>query len=468
MLFNSYEFIFAFFPVVLAGWFWLGQKGQARLGLLWLVLASLFFYAWWNPVCLPLLLGSVVFNYACGRALLRWRRMEILFGGVGANIALLVYYKYTGFLLDSVAGLTGASVFVPHIILPIGISFFTFQQIAWLADIWRGKSKEHDFWSYALFVAFFPQLIAGPIVHHSEIIPQFRKKGAFAPDALNFAVGFTIFAIGLFKKVVVADSLGRGMVDTVFFAAANGKDLGFWSAWQAALAYTFQIYFDFSGYSDMAIGLARFFGIRLPMNFNSPYKAVDIIEFWRRWHITLSRFLKDYLYIPLGGNRHGKARRYLNVMIVMLLGGLWHGAAWTFVVWGGLHGIYLLSNHLWRWKMPAGLAQAVTFLAVVLAWVVFRAQNSMAVLKMLQAMVSPTGLPQADFMLLVLIYIFVRLAPNTQECMGRYEPVLEKVKAAMGKISWQPSRGWAIASSVLFMISVFSMYREEVFIYFQF
>lgn len=469
MLFNSYEFIFAFFPVVLAVWFWSGRHEWARFGVCWLVLASLFFYGWWNPAYLPLLLGSVVLNYASGAALLKWRRIEILVLGVCANLGVLAHFKYAAFFLENVSGLTGANLFIPQIALPIGISFFTFQQIAWLADVWRGKAGKHDFWSYALFVSFFPQLIAGPIVHHSEIIPQFRKKDVFTPDMLNFAAGFTIFTIGLFKKVVIADNLGRGMVDDAFFMAANGREVEFWTAWQAALAYTFQIYFDFSGYSDMAIGLARFFGIRLPVNFSSPYKARNAIEFWRRWHITLSRFLRDYLYIPLGGNRHGDMRRYMNIMIVMLLGGLWHGAAWTFVVWGGMHGVYLLLSHLWRWRMPLLAARTLTFFAVVLAWVVFRAQNGTGAIVMLQSMNAvPQGLPGPGFLMLAGLLVFVQLAPNTQEWMGNYQPVLEKVKPAGGRIAWRPTRLWAVAVSMLFAVSVFSMYREEVFIYFQF
>ena len=287
--------------------------------------------------------------------------------------------------------------------LPLGISFFTFQKIAYLVDAYRGEVRAGGFLSFALFVTFFPQLIAGPIVHHSEVIPQFGQKSTYRPNLDNLSMGIGIFVLGLAKKTVLADSIAT-YATPVFRAAQAGADPTLFEAWGGALAYTFQLYFDFSGYSDMAIGLALMFNIRLPINFNSPYKATNIIDFWRRWHITLSRFLRDYLYIPLGGNRHGVARRYANLMLTMLLGGLWHGAGWTFIVWGGLHGIFLVINHFWhalgvgsattsgaRPGSDGSAARTITFLAVMVAWVFFRAEDFDAATRILAGMAGLNG-----------------------------------------------------------------------------
>ena len=301
-----------------------------------------------------------------------------LWFGVCLNLALLGYYKYANFFVGNMNDVFGSNHIVPNILLPIGISFFTFQQIAYLVDLSKQSQKLPSYRDYALFVTFFPQLIAGPIVHYREMIPQFNKINV---NYSNLYLGLSIFFIGLFKKAVIADNLAL-YANPVFEGADRGEMMSFIPAWSAALAYTFQIYFDFSGYSDMAIGLARMFGIKMPENFRSPYRSLSIIDFWRRWHITLSRFLKDYLYIPLGGNRTSKPRRYLNLMIVMLLGGLWHGAGWSFIVWGALHGVYLIVNHTYRHmgqcmpiKIPDVLSWFVTFVSCVVAWVYFRATN---------------------------------------------------------------------------------------------
>ncbi|TAN50286.1 MAG: MBOAT family protein, partial [Rhodospirillales bacterium] len=348
MLFNSYEFIFGFLPVTYAVYF-LAARLDQRLALLWLGGASIFFYGWWNWMYVPLLLGSIAFNFHMGSWLTRLYRgggnrrvFWALCFGVALNLALLAYYKYAGFLSFSLAGLTGAGVpdFVRSIILPLGISFFTFTQIAFLADAAQGKAADADPVSYVLFVTFFPHLIAGPILHHGEMMPQFRRPGILRPDMARISAGLACFVMGLFKKAVLADNIAP-FANAVFDAAAQGAAPTLLESWLGALAYSLQIYFDFSGYTDMALGLAYMIGIRLPMNFNSPYKAASPIEFWRRWHMTLSRFLRDYLYFPLRKNRKGPARRHLNLMITMVLGGLWHGASWTFVVWGTLHGLFL-------------------------------------------------------------------------------------------------------------------------------
>lgn len=408
MLFNSDVFVFAFLPLTVAGFFLFGGMGRRRLAVAWLVLASAVFYGWFRWEYLPLLAVLIVFNYLYGIKLSRdFRRnrssIGVLAFGVAVNLLVLGYFKYANFFIDNTNALLGTNLMLQHVVLPLGISFFTFQKIAYLVDAFHGQAEEYDFLEFCLFVMYFPQLIAGPIVHHKEMIPQFRAPAIFRPSAVDLAAGLTLFSIGLVKKIVIADNV-VSWADPIFASAASGAPPSFLDAWGGALAFSFQIYFDFSGYTDMALGLALMIGIRLPLNFNSPYKAANIVDFWRRWHMTLSRFLRDYLYIPLGGNRHGSARRYANLMLTMLLGGLWHGAAWTFVAWGGLHGFYLMVNHGWRAvRRRRGAAvgsnasghwtsQILTFVAVVVAWVFFRAENFHAAVVMLKGMVGRNGL----------------------------------------------------------------------------
>src|SRR6201988_5079320 len=373
MLFSSFAFLFQFLPATILA-FAAARLHSPRAGIIVLVAASLVFYGAWRPVYLLLFLGSVVINFMLGLAMEKpERRRAVGLCGVTLNLAVLGFFKYANFLLDTLRDVSGAPL--PHldVILPLGISFFTFQQIAYLVDIMRGAKVERDIVSFTLFVSFFPHLIAGPLVHHAEMIPQF-KRGLTGRSAVLAARGLAIFAAGLFKKVVIADNLAQFVSPVFAHLDAGGGVTTSW-AWLATLAYTLQIYFDFSGYSDMGVGLAVLFGTRLPVNFRSPYKAASIIDFWRRWHITLSRFLRDYLYIPLGGNRLGEQRRYINLLVTMLLGGLWHGAAWNFVIWGGLHGLYLSVNHLWReWRGGAARApikgSAVRRLANGLSWAI--------------------------------------------------------------------------------------------------
>ncbi len=387
MLFNSYSFIFCFLPLTLIGFFILSYF-RHFYGSVWLVLASLTFYAVWDPRYVILLLGSIGFNFMIGSGLTRLqstRKGKILLStAITANLAALAYFKYAGFLVENFDTLSGLAVSIPKIVLPLGISFFTFTQIAYLVDTARGKSEELNLVRYFLFVTYFPHLIAGPILHHAEMMPQFRRPETYRFDTAKFSTGLVIFTIGLFKKSILADGISA-FVGPVFSAADSGTSLTLLDSWAGALSYTFQIYFDFSGYSDMAIGLSWMFGIGLPLNFNSPYKSTSIIEFWRRWHMTLSRFLRDYLYFSLGGNRRGRVRRYANLFGTMVIGGLWHGAGWTFIAWGMLHGLYLIINHAWlgardtrpvlerRLVAPAGWL--LTFLAVVVGWVFFRAES---------------------------------------------------------------------------------------------
>ena len=375
MLFNSYIFIFLFLPIVLFLYYYT-SKYSKKFSITILVASSLFYYSWWDLNFIYLILFSILFNFYVARFLEndcrahRFRKL-ILVLGISANLLLLGVFKYLGFF-GSLLNDLGAEVFVPQLLLPIGISFFTFQQIALLVDTHQGLTRERDFTSYALFVTFFPQLIAGPIVHHAEMLPQFKRRLGRVLDWRLLNVGLFVFVVGLAKKVWVADTLAI-YANAAYGAAAAKITLTLAEAWAGTLAYTFQLYFDFSGYSDMATGLALMFGIRLPINFFSPYKARSVIDFWRRWHITLSRFLRDYLYIPLGGNRKGPARRWVNLGLTMVLGGLWHGAALNFVVWGALHGVYLAVNHAWRRAVPgrgpgrAGgiVSWGVTFAAVV-------------------------------------------------------------------------------------------------------
>jgi len=392
MLFNSYEFIFLFLPVSFFIYFYLNKKRLVEAGKGFLVFSSLFFYSWWNIIYLPLILASMLFNYIVGRQFSkdllnknRYFKKTVLITGVIVNLALLGYFKYADFFISNVNYVLHTDIPLLHLALPLAISFFTFQQIAYLVDSYRGETKEYDFLNYAVFVAFFPQLIAGPIVHHKEMMPQFDNMRNKVINYHNIALGLFIFSIGLFKKVIIAD--------TFAIWATQGFDvaqkLNFIEAWITSLSYTFQLYFDFSGYTDMAIGAALLFNIKLPINFNSPYKSLSIQDFWRRWHMTLSRFLKDYVYIPLGGNRKGEVRTYTNLFLTFLLGGIWHGAGWTFVLWGALHGIALILHRAWNqlgFKMNMILAWFITFNFVNIGWVFFRATKFDDAIKVLRGM----------------------------------------------------------------------------------
>lgn len=403
MLFNSFEFLFLFLPPVFLGFFWIGRSSH-QLAALWLASTSVFFYGYWNPKFVSLLLASVVFNYALGYAIghsrnCASRARALLVFAVTANLLLLGVFKYTNFFLATVNSLAGSSLPLQDIILPLGISFFTFTQIAFLVDVHRGIAREYSLIHYLLFVTYFPHLIAGPVLHHKQMMPQFAAASTYRFSSENLAIGIAFLAIGLAKKVLLADNFSEYST-RVFTAASSGEPLQFFEAWSGALAYTLQLYFDFSGYSDMAIGLSKMFGVDLPINFNSPYKGRNIIEFWRRWHMTLSQFLRDYLYFSLGGNRKGSISRHVNLMVTMVLGGLWHGANWTFVVWGGLHGLFLVINHGWRalakrigrgFDRPPSLAGRImgtglTFIAVVFAWVFFRADNLESALVVVKGM----------------------------------------------------------------------------------
>jgi len=514
LLFNSYEFLFLFLPVTLAGFFLLGHYLSRRLAMTWLVMLSLIFYAWWNPYYLILITASITINYMIGRRLQGaacFYRKRLIILGVGFNLTLLGYFKYVNFFVDNLNILSGQSWVVAQVALPLGISFITFQQIAFLVDAYRGGSKDPGLLNYSLFVSFFPQLIAGPIVHHKEMMDQFVDKNTKRFSTSDFVIGFTIFTFGLAKKMLIADSIAP--IANQIFDHATDLPPNIWDAWFGALAYTLQLYFDFSGYSDMAIGLGRMFNITLPINFNSPYKSRSIIEFWRRWHITLSRFLRDYLYVPLGGNRTGPYRLLVNLWIVMLLGGLWHGAGWTFVVWGALHAFCLCINHLWsqrtvRWpvKHPRALGTlsflswGVTFTSIVIGWVFFRSDSFHHAFAILRGMIGLNGIalpainPPLCYQVLQLLgmdgmwhtcflnsrvisateaaaigllLVFVLKSPNTAQVMHRIRATLD-LTDYRGRLDWRMNRGWAVITGVIFASCLLNLNRVSEFIYWQF
>ncbi len=390
MLFNSYLFLFLFFPLALAGYYGLNHLGRYRASNVFLIGMSLWFYGYFNPWYLLIICESILANFLISKGLGKGKssmRRLLLAVGIAANVAVIFYFKYFDFFLENINVLFGQSFELRNIVLPLGISFFTFQQVSYLVDSYRGETAGYTFDEYALFVSFFPQLIAGPIVLHGEMIPQFRdrEKRRFCPE--NFAKGLYIFAIGLFKKVVAADTFGAA----VSWGFGTVETLSSLEAFIVSLSYTFQLYFDFSGYCDMAVGIGYMFNVELPQNFNSPYRAGSIMDFWNRWHMSLTRFLRTYIYFPLGGSRKGRLRTYGNVMAVFLVSGVWHGANWTFILWGCLHGLLNCLNRLFRkqWdKLGEVTRWAATFGTVNLLWVLFRADSVSSAWLFLKRMLS--------------------------------------------------------------------------------
>ncbi len=513
MLFNSYPFVFGFLPLTFATFF-LFARWKKQAAMVCLAVASVAFYAWWSVKYVPLLLFSVFFNFVIARLVVaggkksgRKPKRALLWAGVLGDLALLGYYKYTAFFIHNVDTLFGLNWTIGEVILPLGISFFTFTQIAFLIDAYRGEAEVNAFSRYLLFVTYFPHLLAGPIIHHKQVMPQFQKPSTYRISYSNLAAGFSFFTIGLAKKVLIADQVAP--VANALFSAHGAPPMT--AAWIGTVAYTLQLYFDFSGYSDMAIGLSRMFNIDLPINFNSPYKSVSIIDFWRRWHMTLSAFLRDYLYIPLGGNRKGLIRRYLNLCITMLLGGLWHGAGWTFVIWGGLHGLFLAINHLWRAAVPnrcAGTVEALCYWAltsacVAVAWVFFRAPDGDTAFRIVAGLFGFDGLglhkaqfsaafsapPNiSDIGILAAALAAVWLLPNSQEIVaalvgGHRQPksaeparlfivILPQYSRIAPRAGWSLSTNGAIAAGVtagvLLFICIARLNHVSEFIYYQF
>lgn len=466
MLFNSFAFLFVFLPLCLAGYFALGRLAARWPSMFWILAASLAFYSYWNPWHTLVLVGSIGINYGLGRLLIFTRSRPILMAGVIANLALLGCYKYLGFL-SSIGRDLGLDIPALQIVLPIGISFYTFVQIAYLIDARNGRVEDMNFSRYGLFVSFFPHSLAGPLVHHTDLMPQFRKQGATRWQWDNIAQGIGFLCLGLGKKVIVADSFAT-WADAVFNSTAALTPL---EAWAGALSYTFQLYFDFSGYSDMAIGLGLFFNIRFPDNFDAPYRAGSIVDFWRRWHMTLSRWLREYLYIPLGGNRCSTPRMYLNLFLTMLIGGIWHGAGWTYIAWGALHGLLLVGNRLYSSfarPLPRCAGRPLTFLAVVVGWVFFRASSMGNAAAILRAAIDfrswrleslpalPGGL--VTLAAIVAALLVVNLAPTTKQLVEKHT----------GRL------GFAYILAAVFLICLWQMrdvalnLAKSQFIYFQF
>lgn len=511
MLFNSFSFLLLFLPFALGGYYLLIRAGLRKWLFAFLVFASLIFYSVWNPPYVLLLLGSMGGNYLAGLWIERRRLAGTgtglpLWLGIGANLLVLGYFKYTNFALDTLGSLTGSDTASVRIILPLAISFYTFQQIAYLVDIARGEVRSGGIARYMTFVIFFPQLIAGPIVHYRDMMPQFfgRNLGRFW--RADLLIGLTIFAIGLFKKTVIADSAAT-FASPVFDTVNAGGTIGFWDSWKAAICYTIQLYFDFSGYSDMAIGLARMFGIRLPPNFHSPLRAASIIDYWRQWHITLQQFIVAYMYQPLvlplarisaarGLGKwptFGLTVAFPTVSLFMIIG-LWHGAGWTFVLFGLMHGVYLAVNEFWRAlrrksrrKSPPDAGSmlfyhVLTLLCVVVANVMFRAESVgdawqiwLAMLGAGAPLAMDTGALLAGPLPLIAVSLFlVFFCPNTQQLMGRYQPVWgwekwRRVAPPVISLTWRPTLPWAIWTGVVLSLALAFILRDQTeFIYFNF
>ena len=483
MVFNSFLFIGFFFPVTVCGFYYLARKSH-HWAAMWLVLASLTFYGSWDYRYVPILLSSIGINFWACRQIISAQplhRKRWLTGAVAFNLILLGFFKYVNFFIVSINDVTGGTLPVINILLPIGISFFTFTQISLLIDAYHEKIKEINFIHFVLFASYFPYIVAGPILHHKEMLPQFADPGKYTVKVNNFAIGISIFVFGLGKKLLIADNLVSAI--NPVFAGGNPQ---FFQAWLGMLAYTLQLYFDFSGYSDMAIGVSRVLGFRIPINFNSPYKATSVSDFWQRWHISLSRFLRNYLYIPLGGNRHGQLRRYRNLILTMLLGGLWHGANWTFVIWGGLHGLYLCVQHGWQFlmkkrsKAPTAtfniFSRVLTLLAVMIAWCFFRAPDVASALAVLTGMAGGNGISMVTeidslgYFMLALSTIIAFFMPNTNELFLYRDSNLERISTSpsMVRLNWSPNMRWGLAIGTIFALCVLSIERTSDFIYAQF
>jgi alginate O-acetyltransferase complex protein AlgI len=466
LLFNSYPFLLIFLPAVLLGLNLFARMGFLRLAVAWTALASLVFYGFYEPRYLPLLLGSVFVNYLLGKRIVACRassaKRALTGGGIGLNLGVLFAYKYMGFFARTLAD-AGMPLHLPELLLPIGISFYTFTQISYLVDVYKGKPARYTFTEYLLFVSFFPHLVAGPILRHHLIIPQLQSPRFGRPSARVSYMGLGFFICGLFKKVLIADSIAP-FVSPLF---NNASHLSMLEAWCAALTYTMQIYYDFSGYSEMAFGLALLLNVRIPINFNSPYRAESLIDFWRRWHISLSQFIRDYLYIPLGGNRDGTRRHFINLFIAMSLCGIWHGANWTFLIWGMWHGAFLIVNHLWRLvriHLPAALGWLFTFLITVAGWVWFRAATVADGSRVLRAMLGLGERPrdavtylsplQFQHVLIALAFLipWTALAPNS-----RYLIIRKKPSAAI-----------VMLLAYLLILSLLNVSNPTAFLYFKF
>lgn len=469
MLFNSLEFIFLFLPLVLGGFYFLSQRELHRLITPWLFMASLFFYAYWDIRFLPLMGFSIFVNYAFSRLITRQtNNAQVYFIlGVVFNLSLLIYYKYSTF----------ASVAVSHIVLPLAISFYTFQQISYLADCRQLKQVPYSLLNYGLFVTFFPQLIAGPILHHHELMPQVLDKERRKWQSDNFVMGLNLFALGLFKKVIVADQLA--MFANIGFE--NVQTLGWLDAWLASISYSLQLYFDFCGYSEMALGLALFFNIQIPLNFRNPYRSRTIQEFWAGWHMTLTRWFQDYLYYPLAlhflRSKTSRFYPYLPHLIVFVLIGVWHGSGWTFLVFGALHGVALMIHQEWRrqkWRLPSLVAWMLTFIFVNFTWVFFRAPDLQGAFSMIKAMLGikgpSLGIALSDFISRLNFDPLMTPAPSAS--YATLSSLVIILCALWIALKWEDGKSSlsVVRGALLFGVSLFAMtiMQQSEFLYFNF
>lgn len=477
MLFNSYAFLLLFLPLTLGLFYALLLKRGPESAIVALGLCSLVFYGWWDVGNLPLLVGSILANFMLALRMAKAEggtRKRLFILGIIFNLLLLGWFKYAGFISANLHALS-SSVSVVHIALPLAISFFTFQQISFLRGVYEQRDYVPRFMRYATFISFFPHLIAGPILHHKDIQPQFSEMTREVPWH-SIRLGIALFALGLFKKVMIADPIGM-LADPLYAQAAEGEAFHAITAWSAAVLYGFQLYFDFSGYSDMALGLAHLFGIRFPKNFDSPYRATSIADFWRRWHITLSTFLREFLYIPLGGNRRGFVRTLFNLTVTMALGGLWHGASWNFVLWGLVHGLFLVVHALWQrtgLSMPRIAAWALTFFAVMAAWVLFRAPDLASAQLLLSGMVTLPTIADlhmvADTKTLLDGFGWIAgglllclVLPNSVAWVREGAHVFGKARFAFSSSVW-----WMLFVMLLFLIAFAHLARLSIFLYFNF
>jgi alginate O-acetyltransferase complex protein AlgI len=504
MLFNSYQFILLFLPLVWCGYWYLTLKRKSlSQGFTFLTLASLGFYAHWEPIYLALLLASILFNYVVAGVTLGPHGRGWLIFGVCCNLLLLGFFKYSIFLMSDVAGLTDLPEWLSGLALPLGISFFTFHQITYLTDTYKRIVLRASFRDYMLYISFFPQLIAGPVVRAREFLPQLINYRGVRYFFRYGAIGLTLFVMGLAKKALVADHLAD-VANPLFQKVADGDVITFADSWVAALSYTFQLYFDFSGYSDMAIGLALMFGFKLPINFFSPYKSRSIADFWRRWHMTMSSFFRDYLYIPLGGSRGSKPRTIINLLLTMSLVGLWHGAGWTFIIWGALHGAYLSLHRLYRWTIGDRLAvcldksrlysvaaHSLTFLAVIVAWAIFRSASWSEAQSILQSMFGFNGIVVPNKVYAAIPFLQEQLIPMSDGQKWLTAPLwsfaaivaayaaclilpssMSYTRLAMQEGPWKlrfrPSRMVTVAVAMLLVAVLLSLHRISEFLYFQF
>ncbi len=516
MLFHSFEFLLVFLPVTWVGYMLLRRHFPLRYGLGWLTAASLFFYAWYEPPFLLLMLAAILANYACARLLMaartQWRRQALFWTGIALNVGYLGYFKYSAWAVGTASHLFDLDLTIPRVVLPLAISFYTFEQITYLVDVYRGRALRASLLEYTLFLSFFPQLIAGPILHHQEILPALRRP-RIRVSRTQIAVGISMFAIGMFKKVVLADRLDR-YFDRGYEIVVSGITPTFFDAWCMMTSAALHIYLDYSAYADMAVGLGLLFGVRLPLNFYSPFKATTVAEFWRRWNLTLMRFLREHIYIPLGGNRYGLGRQSIAVLITMILCGLWHGAGWNCVLWGGLVGFLLVVELVLKPQRAAAwmgapwfrriLGRGIVFACFVLPLTVFMFPDISIGASVIASMLGAEGvvLPERVFgwlgplagalqgagvqfrtplpvyfgvnqLILLAISLFVVYAcPNTHQLFGRFhafttQPANPDPKGLL-RFRWRPSTVWAAFCAVLLAISVPHLYRVKEFFYFQF